>query len=571
MSQIAANTHNSSTAPYPGSHDIPRWNVGELPEPPRFTSKNWFALLGPGLLMGAGAIGGGEWLVGPMVTAKFGGGLLYLAALAIFAQVTYNIEISRYALYSGEPIFTGKFRTLPGPIFWVWIYILLDFGMFFPYLASNAAVPLVTLWRGAIPDPTTDELLLRGVGISIFLLAMVPLVIGGKIYNILKILMTFKLVVVLGFLLLVAVLYSHSDTWREIGRGFFQLGNIPVIQGEDRNDNGILDPGEDWDKDGHLDVVEKDLNGDGQLNPVEDLDHDGTRDGSSLDNVFLVLFEGRAWPRVDLSVIGLLAAMVAIAGGGGLGNTPISNYTRDQGWGMGAHVGAIPSIIGGRNIKLSHVGTVFLVTDEILPRWRRWYRHVARDQLAVWLPACLLGVALPSMLSVEFLKRGYAVDNEWLAAVMTADALRDRVGTMWGKPFWWMTIFCGFLVLGPSCSFAADGFIRRWVDIIWTTVRPIRQLNPQSIRYLYFAILAFYVAFGIVMLSLRRPESLLLLAALFMNFAMGFSMWHALWVNCTILPPPLRPGWFLRIALFLAGLFYWSIGTISTITKLGVF
>ena len=106
MSQIAANTHNSSTAPYPGSHDIPRWNVGELPEPPRFTSKNWFALLGPGLLMGAGAIGGGEWLVGPMVTAKFGGGLLYLAALAIFAQVIYNIEISRYALYSGEPIFT---------------------------------------------------------------------------------------------------------------------------------------------------------------------------------------------------------------------------------------------------------------------------------------------------------------------------------------------------------------------------------------------------------------------------------------------------------------------------------
>ena len=33
--------------------------------------------------------------------------------------------------------------------------------------------------------------------------------------------------------------------------------------------------------------------------------------------------------------------------GGGLTNVPISNYTRDQGWGMGKHVGAIPSIVGG--------------------------------------------------------------------------------------------------------------------------------------------------------------------------------------------------------------------------------
>lgn len=200
-----------------------------------------------------------------------------------------------------------------------------------------------------------------------------------------------------------------------------------MIQGEDRNDNGILDPGEDWDKDGHLNVVEKDINDNGQLNPVEDLNHDGARDGSSLDNVFLVLFDDRAWPRVDLSVIGLLAA---IAGDGGFGNTPISNYTRDHGWGMGAYGGAIPSIIGGRNGKLSHVGAVFFVTAEILPCWQCWYRHIVRDQLAVWLPVCLLGVALPSMLSLEFLKLGYAVDNEWLAAVMTADALRDRARTM---------------------------------------------------------------------------------------------------------------------------------------------
>ena len=71
-------------------------------------------LLGPALVMGGSAIGAGEWLTGPIVTAKYGGGLLWLSTLSILGQVVYNLEISRYTLYTGEPIFTGKFRTLPG-------------------------------------------------------------------------------------------------------------------------------------------------------------------------------------------------------------------------------------------------------------------------------------------------------------------------------------------------------------------------------------------------------------------------------------------------------------------------
>ena len=61
--------------------------------------------------------------------------------------------------------------------------------------------------------------------------------------------------------------------------------------------------------------------------------------------------------------------------------------------GMGKHVGAIPSIVGGHELALSHSGTVFDVTPESLPRWRRWLRHVQRDQIAVWMVACFLGVA----------------------------------------------------------------------------------------------------------------------------------------------------------------------------------
>src|SRR6185503_17484568 len=101
---------------------------------------------------------------------------------------------------------------------------------------------------------------------------------------------------------------------------------------------------------------------------------------------------------------GIIAAFVAIAGAGGLTNMSFSNYERDKGWGMGALVGAIPSAVGGRSITLSHVGTVFRVTDESRLKWRGWFRHIVRDQLAVWMLCSFVGMALPCMLSLQFIR-----------------------------------------------------------------------------------------------------------------------------------------------------------------------
>src|SRR5687767_15148530 len=131
---------------------MPPWERGELPEAPRLTLRSWALLLGPGHELGGSAIGGGEWLAGPLTTARYGGAILWLATISILGQVVYNLEVSRYTLYCGEPIFTGKFRTLPGPRFWLLVYIALDFGAVFPYLASNAATPLAMLYLSRLPD-----------------------------------------------------------------------------------------------------------------------------------------------------------------------------------------------------------------------------------------------------------------------------------------------------------------------------------------------------------------------------------------------------------------------------------
>lgn len=589
-------------APHPGSRSMPRWTTGELVDAPHFTWKNWFAMIGPGLLMGGAAIGGGEWLMGPLVTARFGGALLWLSTLSIVFQVFYNLEISRYTLYCGEPIFTGKFRTLPGPRFWLATYLLLDIGAIFPYLSASAATPVFALAAGRMPNPKstdavahlfgfglTDTAMLNILGCGIFLLCMLPLIFGGKIYNSLKAVMTFKIITVFGFLLVLAFCFSQPSTWKEIFSGFVKFGNVPVVRGEDFNGNGVLDPGEDWDGDGHLDVAEErlkvtldtdqdgkpdayaDIDHDGRPDSFRDIDHDGVCDGDNIDNIFLSLWQGRGFPLINLTMVSLLCAMVAISGQGGLSNTPLSNYTRDQGWGMGHHVGAIPSVVGGHKLQLSHVGCVFEVNHQTLGYWKRWYRHLMRDQLVVWMPACFIGLGLPSMLSVQFLRRGTEADT-WTAAGMTASSVGEHVGGSWGPTighaFTLMTLFCGFLVLAPTVSSTADGVIRRWLDVFWTSSARLRKVDPRHIGKLYFGVLCCYSVFSVVMLLFVPGGLLVKVATNIFNYALGFSCWHALAVNLKLLPRELRPGWFVRTGLFLGGAFFLLIAGLTTYTAL---
>ncbi|MFM9118102.1 MAG: Nramp family divalent metal transporter [Planctomycetota bacterium] len=600
---------NDFQAPHPGSKSMPQWTTGELIEAPFFAARNWrawLAMIGPGLVMGAAAIGGGEWLSGPVVSAKYGGALLWVAAFSILIQVLYNIEICRYTLYCGEPIFTGKFRMLPGPMFWLFFYLLLDWGSVFPYLIVNAATTLEELFITDFQPDKTHWVLHRVVSSMLYFAVAVPLVFGGKIYNSLKVVMSLKLIIVFGFLLTVGLFFSKPSHWVEIASGFFKVGNLPVEKGEDLNGNGVLDPGEDYDFDGQLDVVEKkltktvDTDGDGQPDAwekdaqgkditFEDLDGDGKRDGANVENLFQTLFQEGRFPAVDLSLIAMIAGLAAIAGNGGLTNTPISNFTRDQGWGMGHHVGAIPSMVGGTGISLSHEGCVFEVNEESLPRWKRWYQHIVRDQVFVWMGACFIGVALPSILSVGFLPRGTDVANSKIATVTSTGVVSIIQDPPEGvlahhpavKP--WMsgeklanafragTLLCGFLVLITSMISTMDGFIRRWVDVFWTASAKLRELDVSYIKYVYFVVLMAYISGGLIVIwTPIDARKVFELATTGYNFALAFSCWHTLAINSTLLPRPLRPHLLIRVGLVLGGLFFTFLGTMAVLKLVGV-
>ena len=320
-----------------------------------------------------------------------------------------------------------------------------------------------------------------------------------------------------------------------------------------------------------------------------DKDGDGKEDGPNIDN-FVVSFltEGR-WPKVDWGLIGFIAGLAAIAGNGGLTNTPISNFTRDQGWGMGHHVGAIPSMIGGHGIELSHVGCVFEPTAESLPRWKSWYRHVARDQVCVWMLACLMGVSLPSILSVGFLQRGMEVDRDLVAAMTSGGvaktALNPQSGTLaalpsmswltgpgWAESLRIATLFCGFLVLATSMISTVDGFVRRWVDVCWTALPRLRDLDTKFIKYVYFGVLVAYstCCIAIIWTTGSKPGFIFELATTGYNFAFAFSCWHTIVINSTLLPQQLRPSILIRVLMGFGGVYFSFLGVMGVLKFAGL-
>jgi hypothetical protein len=127
-----------------------------------------------------------------------------------------------------------------------------------------------------------------------------------------------------------------------------------------------------------------------------------------------------------------------------------------------------------------------------------------------------------------------------------------------GAIFWMLTLICGFFVLAPNQISATDGLIRRWTEVIWTGSPRLKHLPGSAVRYLYFGLLLAYAVWGVGVLLWIGDKGLVIVkvGACIMNFALGFSAWHTLVVNNTLLPKAVRPSWFNCVGLFACGAFF---------------
>ncbi len=565
---------------------LPPWGQEELPEPAPRSWRNWAGFIGPGIVIMGIQIGGGEWLFGPIITAQYGGGLMWIATIAIVLQVFYNIECGRYALYCGEPVMTGFMRVSPGPRFWVGVIMLLSMAVFIPGLSSHAAVVIASLIRNRpptpmprekkppqegerpAPEPTPEEKarevqikqqaredksLVTMLSFACMIGVILPVLIGGKVYNMLQVVMTGKVVIVLSFCLVMGLLFVPWQHWLDVFSGFLKFGVLPVMDG-------------------------------GQEVPV---------------NVLKYRWDFGEWPAISFTNIATIGAFAGYAGGGGLANSTYSNFVRDKGWGMGRHVGAIPSAVGGRHITLSHVGKVFPLTAGNLRRWSGWWRYIMLDQLLVWGPGCFMGMALPALLSLQFAPHSplyeHVVNKEQNQpqAVLTADGIRhspqfrsltaanpdsSAPGAGVAQVLWVVALLVGLAVFLPSQMSVVDDFSRRWTDTIWSSNQRVRKtMKADQVKYIYYTILTgFVVATLLVWLlftwldSHGSPQNLMVsVIANFGNLAIGVTSLMILRINRTLLPPQLQPRWYHQAGILCCGVFYIGLFFLVIVAKFG--
>ncbi len=640
------------------------WEIENLPEPPRSGRKLWLGLIGPGVVLAGTSIGTGEWLFGPAVSAQYGASLFWLAMISIVLQGFANLMFMRYAIYCGEPVNVGILRTWPGPKAWIVFFAVLDVAAIFPYNASNAAIPLSAAFLGRLPRPE-DMLLVRGLGIGIFLLCFVPLIFGGTVYRMLEKIMAAKLVVVLGYLSIIAVTMVSAPVVWDVVTGFFAFGTVPlrpetlivdrhfsvrqVVGNTEYLAKGTWERKGDQDKavtgeilvtrDGEkakfnlskpeesvrisATVLDQLMNRSKQMTfhseaatvreqilkrtepfvgskrfviEVAERGETLSAEGdivkhhhfqpstlrvrfNDTDREFATLEEVPEPQRARLanhlqhegvayvSVVGyasehgklppldwaMIVAFIAIAGAGGLTNTMFSNYARDKGWGMGCHVGAIPSACGGITVALSHTGKVFPIDAANRSKWRGWMVHIGRDQ-AIWMAASVIGMALPCMMSLEFIRNASVVGDR--VSAMSAEGIAMRYPS-YASLFWFLTLFCGFLVLAPGQVSTGDQIARRWTDMLWNASSRVRKLG--EVRYIYYGILAAYAVGGLVILIQFPAVQIAKMAAVLQNIALGSVSLMSIYVNRTLLPKEVQPGWFHQLGVLLCGVFFLSI------------
>lgn len=459
---------------------LPAWGQEDLPAPPPFSFRNLIRTIGPGAILLAGSIGGGEWLVGPAIAVKHGPGLLWIATVAIVLQLLLNLEGIRYTLYTGEPIIVGIMRLNPGSRFWAAVYVITAAAQLgVPALAAGCASVLFASYVGRLAAEG-DAAILQYLTWGVILSTVAVLLSGRTIERVLEVVSALMIAFIFSFLLIVNVLFVPAGHWLGTFAGFLEFGTVP--------------------------------------------------------------------PDVDML---LLAAFAATAGSGGIGNLVITNWYRDKGFGMGATVGSIAGAFSTHSVKLSPTGNVFPITEANLRSWRAWWQYVAADQVWLWGLGCFVGMYLNVNLATAVIPPGTEMDH-MAAGAFQARYMADQLWT----GFWFLALLNGFWVLVSTHLNNTDTLIRTVTDILWVASPALREQRNMSVSRLYYWLLAAFTVWGMFAVQWGHAMTLFKILGALAGPVLAVAAAQILLVNTRLLPEPLRPPLWRRLALVLCCICY---------------
>ena len=349
-------------------------------------------MMGPSIILAGLALGSGEFILWPYITFKCQFVIFWACILAVVTQYFLNMEIMRWTLATGESAVAGFVRLSRG---WAWCFLLLNIlPWMIPAWSKGAAQILGWLLFGVTE---------RSGG-----------VVAGP-YD------TYLAIATMFFCGL--ILTAGPVVYETVEKVQFALVVLIIV---------IVISIAGW-----LTV----LRPDGVITQLSAL---------------LTLGAPNYFPPLDaeLTPMVILGAL-AFAGAGGTMNLSQSNYIKDKGYGMGAHLGRITSPITGNEETISETGYHFPHTPENLDRWRRWWRGAGLEHFFSFLLTCVVCLTLLTLISYILF---YNADGK-----IRVDPARykEGLGFVWAEAIELERLIGGaakflFLVMGVAILFTTE-------------------------------------------------------------------------------------------------------------------
>ena len=193
----------------PASGALPPLRTRDLPPPIPLRQ-----MIGPSIMLAGLALGSGEFVFWPFITYKSGFVFFWACVLGVITQFFVNMEITRWALATGESAVTGFARLSKH---WAGIFLFLNVvPWMIPAWAMGSSQLLSWLTFGATLDPTTGKVAsphVDMIAIASLFFCGIALTAGPVVYNTVEKIQLF----LVSFIMIVAVVLGcmliRSDAW----------------------------------------------------------------------------------------------------------------------------------------------------------------------------------------------------------------------------------------------------------------------------------------------------------------------------------------------------------------------
>ena len=213
MSETTERGDDSNLATELPSRHVAAVEYADLPEPLPIRK-----VIGPSVLLLAGAIGSGEYVLWPYITSQVGLALVWLTLLGVLTQYFLNMEIERYTLATGETAVTG-FTRLWKP--WGLLFVIMTIVPWaWPGWATGGTTTLsfaLGFSEDAVPYITIGVLVLIGA----------ILTVSPVVYQTVEKIQFFMVALIVLFVAYAAVFLLGGDGYSALARGFVEVDKIP--------------------------------------------------------------------------------------------------------------------------------------------------------------------------------------------------------------------------------------------------------------------------------------------------------------------------------------------------------